>query len=149
MDRPQFQHVPPAVLLPARNRQQDQLDWLYEHGPTYNSVDAYNIAAAGWLADQTTKRNLSPEPEKYVAEPFVRPKPQREVFEITEDGTRMFTWKMEPDPNIHAPVLPPYVKPQTAPGLGIKPDTSPDPEKAALNFILMQVLEKLDTLLAR
>jgi hypothetical protein len=81
---------PPAWFVIVRDNQQAQMDNQYLHGPTGNSVDSYSIAAAAWIEDQSRKRENSPDPEKYTPEPFMRPVPQREIWDITEEGT-MYT----------------------------------------------------------
>lgn len=139
MNPPKFNETAPGWFLTIRPGEQQRLDNLYG----YDLLN-WRAAAAGWIEDQQRKRDASADPEKYIAQPFVRPIPQREVYDWGDDGP--YSWFEPVDPNIHAPVLPPYAKP-TAPNAGIK--ALPDPKDEALFSLLITINKKLDALLAK
>jgi hypothetical protein len=137
---------PPDIFKIIRQGAQDNVDELYMNGINLEpingiprmSVSAFNTAKQAWLDDQTAKRNMSADPEHYQSEPFVHPFPRREVVDWDDAKGGFYTWPMEPDPNIHAPVLPAYVQPDTSHNLGFR--STPDPVAMAKDVALFKLL---------
>jgi hypothetical protein len=141
---------PDWFLTVYRDKAQSDLDFYYLHavamephpvdGPRM-SVDAFNTAAKAWLDDQTAKRAMSADPANYQPEPFKKPFPRREIQDIGTDGV-FYTWLAEVDPNIHAPVLPPFAGPSNvAPNLGFI--HTADPWQQMVTALLSQILAKV------
>jgi hypothetical protein len=110
-----YRFIAPQFLLQTRAGEQAVADKAY-----VTAVMDYRTAAEGWIDNHKRLREMSANPEAYVAPPFTRPIPQRLVieFDVTSSSDRM-EYLLPPDPAIQPPALPPYVKPETAPNLGI------------------------------
>jgi hypothetical protein len=143
---------PPQFFLAMRESEQDRLDALYLHGVNLDphadgprmSVDAFNTAAKAWLDDQTAKRAMSADPEHFNADIFSRPFPRREIPDWS-DERGYYTWLADPDPNIHAPVLPAFAPTaNVAPGLGFV--HTADPKDALMFSMLSQILQGVNAL---
>jgi hypothetical protein len=144
----------PAWFIGIRDTQQAQMDLQYLHAPTAGSVDSYNAAAKAWVENQSRLREASPNPEAFKPEPFTRPLPRREVFDWSEEAGGPTVWLMDPDPNIHPPTLPPYVKPVTTPNAGFRStageaQAQQTAKDAAFLALLVQINSKLDQILKR
>jgi hypothetical protein len=149
---------PPSWFASLQANQQDKLDLEYLHSPVDTmfgpSVDTFNAAAKDWITNQTIARNSSPDPANFAPAPFTRPVPRRAAYDIAEDGFTIDTWEMDADPNIHPPVLPPYVapaKPTIGGGFVTTAATVANDEaqwKAAVMGSLSQISLKLSQLLA-
>jgi hypothetical protein len=113
LDPIKYKYRTPRFLLGIRDGEQAQMDGVY-----VTAVSDYLVAARGWIDNQTRLRELSAEPEEYRPTPFTREIPQREIVEFTENTERVL-YLLPVDPRIQPPVIPPYVKPETAPSLGI------------------------------
>jgi hypothetical protein len=110
-----YRYITPHFLLQTRAGEQATADKVY-----LTEVVNYLTAADGWIANHTRLREMSQNPEGYVAPPFTRPVPQRLVVEFDgSNSAERIVYTLPPDPSIQPPTLPPYVKPETTPNLGI------------------------------